>query len=329
MNVYKYMTSEGGIRFLSSWSLRITPPEDFNDPFELRPQVDQMFTEDFLEAQFQEVVPQMVISELTVQLTPNLGQVLNQQEINDMVTCLVMPTDADKQAQLSKKLICKIPEFSHSKLVQLETQLKLQWPVLMRQAREMAATHLPRINSLVKHGFTEQLPAMLGVLCLSRNSNQPLMWAHYADSHRGMMLEFNSEHPAFNRKRSASDEFGYLRPVSYSTVRPAITMQALDGDRIFQDFALTKADPWSYEEEIRLIWPLRFADKTVETSSGSIELFSCPSSAVVSVTLGCKASEKTLDEVRQILWSQSNTAHIVVRRAQLDETAFALNYYDV
>lgn len=329
MNAYKYMTSEGGIRFLSSWSLRITPPEDFNDPFELRPQVDRMFTEGFVDAQFQEVVPQMVISELVVQLTPNLGRFLNQQDINDMVTCIVMPTDANKQAQLSKKLLRKMPGFSHSNFLQLEKQLKSQWPVLVQQAREMVATHLPKINSLVKHGFTEQLPAMLGVLCLSRNSNQPLMWAHYADSHRGVMLEFDSEHPAFNRKRSASDEFGFLRSVSYSTVRPAITMQALDGDRVFEDFALTKADPWSYEEEIRLIWPLRFADNIVETSSGPIGLLSCPSSAVVSVTLGCKASEKTLDKVQQVLWSQPNTEHIAVRRAQLDETAFTLNYYDV
>lgn len=327
MNAYKYMTSEGGIRFLSSWSLRITPTEDFNDPFELRPQVEGVFSENYLYEQFQEAAPQMAIDDLTAQLLPILGRFLNQKDIADMVACILIPTDENKQ--VLKNLTRKIPNPSRSIFMRLKNQLKSQWPALMQQARDMAATHLPKINSIVKHGFTEQLPSMLGVLCLSRNSNQPLMWAHYAESHRGLMLEFDSAHPAFNRKRSAGDDFGFLRPVLYSKDRPEITMQTLDSDSVFDIFALTKAIHWSYEEEIRLIWPLKLADKTVETPLGSIELLSCPNSAVVSVTLGCKASEKTLDEVRQALQSQPNTAHIVVRKAQLDKNAFVLNYCDI
>lgn len=329
MSAYKYMTGEGGIRFLCSWSLRITPPADFNDPFELRPQVKRVFTEEYVDVQFQDAAPRMAITEMTEQLTPALGAILTQQEITDMVTCMLTPPDANTQARVLKNLERKIPGFSRVSFAQLQKQLKSQWPTLMQQARELAATHLPRINSIVKHGFTEKLPAMLGVLCLSQNSNQPLMWAHYAESHRGLMLEFDTVHPTFNRKRSAGDEFGRLRPVSYSKVRPEMTMQTLDGEKAFEVFALTKADQWSYEEEIRLIWPLKFADKTVEAPSGPIGLLSCPSSAVVSVTLGCKASEQTLNEVRQALRSQPDTAHISVRRAQLDETAFELNYYDI
>lgn len=329
MSAYKYMTGEGGIRFLCSWRLRITPPADFNDPFELRPPVGRVFTEEYVDAQFQDAAPQMAIADLTEQLTRNLGPMLTQQEITDMVTCMITPPDANTQTRVLMNLERKIPGFSRANFIQLQEQLKSQWPALLQQARELAATHLPRINSIVKHGFTEQLPAMLGVLCLSENSNQPLMWAHYADSHKGLMFEFDTTHPTFNRKRSACDELGYLRPVSYSKVRPEMSMQTLDRDNVFEIFALTKADQWSYEEEIRLIWPLKFADKTVETPSGPIGLLSCPSSAVVSVTLGCKASEQTLKEVRQALRSQPETAHIAVRRAQLDETAFQLNYYEL
>lgn len=143
------------------------------------------------------------------------------------------------------------------------------------------------------------------------------------------MFEFDTAHRTFNRQRSPGDEFGRLQPVSYSKIRPEITMQTLDADNAFEVFALTKADQWSYEEEIRLIWPLKFADKTVDTPSGPIGLLLCPSSAVVSVTLGCKASEQTLNEVREALQSQPGTAHIAVRRAQLDATAFELNYYEI
>ena len=106
-------------------------------------------------------------------------------------------------------------------------------------------------------------------------------------------------------------------------------MQTLEGEKAFEVLALTKADQWSHEEEIRLIWPLKFADETVETPSGPIGLLSCPSSAVSSVTLGCKASEQTLIEVRRALRSQPDTAHIAVHKAQLDENAFKLNYYEI
>ena len=106
-------------------------------------------------------------------------------------------------------------------------------------------------------------------------------------------------------------------------------MRILGGDDAFEVFALTKASQWGYEEEVRLIWPLMFADTTVETPSGPIGLLSFPSSSVVSVTLGCKASEQTLNEVRRVLRSRSDTAHIAVRQAQLDETAFELNYYGI
>lgn len=329
VSAYKYMTSEGGIRFLRSWCLRITPPADFNDPFELRPQIQQVFTEEYLDVQFQAAVPQMAITELTEQLTPTLGAILTQEEITDMVTYMVTPPDANTHSRVLENLERKIPRFSRATFAQLQQQVKSQWPTLMQQARELAATHLPRINSIVKHELTEELSAKLGVLCFSRNANQPLMWAHYADSHKGLMFEFDTAHPTFNRKRSADDDFGCLRPVSYSKVRPEMTMPSLDGDNAFEIFALTKADQWSYEEEIRLIWPLKFSDKTVDTPLGPIGLLSCPSSAVLSVTLGCKASERTLNEVRQALRSQPDTAHITVRKAQLDETAFELNYYDI
>jgi len=326
MSAYKYMTSEGCTRFLRSWNLRITPPADFNDPFELRPPVERVFTEDYVDEQFREAAPQMAITDLTEQLTPTLGAVLTKQEITDMVTCMVTPPDATTQARVLQNLERKIPRFSRANFVQIQKQLQAQWPSLMQQARDLASTQLPKINSLVKQGITEKLPAMLGVLCLSRNSNQPLMWAHYADSHRGLMVEFDDAHPTFNRKRSTDDDFGYLRPISYSKLRPELTMQTFDGDNAFEVFALTKADQWKYEEESRLIWPLKFADEIVETPSGPISLLSCPPSAVVSVTLGCKASEETLNGVRDALRNRADTAHIGIRKARLDDVAFELIY---
>lgn len=329
MNAYKYLTAEGGLRFLRNWTLRITPPAEFNDPFELRPQMEQVFTADYIDKQFQNTALGIAITEIATQIKPVFGGVLTEQEIIDVVTCMIQPTDSDIQAEMLKKVESKFPGFSRAEFSQVQEQMKSLLPIVMQQARLSTVSMLPQFNSILRDGLVEQLPAMLGVLCLSLNSNQPLMWAHYGDSHKGLMFEFDTKHPTFNRKRSLVDDFGYLRPVSYSTLRPEMTMQSFDGDNVFELFALTKAEQWRYEEEIRLIWPLKLADASVDTPAGSIQLLSCPSAAVRSVTLGCKASMDTLDRVRDALRNQPSTAHIVIRKASLDKSAFVLNYGDI
>jgi hypothetical protein len=167
---------------------------------------------------------------------------------------------------------------------------------------------------------------MLGVLCLSRNGNQPLMWAHYADSHRGVMVEFDELASCFSRRRTAEDDLGYLRSVVYSGTRPSLSMEVLDGDKAFEVFALTKSEHWRYEEEVRLIWPLKEADKTLETTTGLLALIACPPEAIRSVTLGCKADDETLRRVREALLQNPAASHIEVRQARLDDTAFDLTY---
>lgn len=323
------MAVEGGLRFLRDWSLRITPPADFNDPFELRPSIESVFTEEHIDEQIENEATQMAITNIVEMLTSTFGAILTKQDIADMATCIVMPSSSDIETGVVDILQQKIPEFSRVNFAKCKKQFQSQWVASMQLARESAISRLPEFNLSVKRGFTEQFPSMLGVLCLSRSPNQPLMWAHYADSHKGMVIEFDTTHPTFNRKRSDVDDFGFLRPVTYSKARPEITMQALDASDSFDLFALTKADPWSYEEEIRLIWPLTLADESVETPVGTIGLLSCPSSAVVSVTLGCKANDHLANEVREALRAQTGTSHIVLRRARLHETSFELDYHDV
>lgn len=329
ISAYKYVTAEGGLRFLRGWSLRLTPPAEFNDPFELRPPTSQVFTENYVDLLFRNVAPQMAIDDLTEQLTTSLGTRLSPKEIADIATFIITPSDAHSQYQMLKSLGRKNPGLSLTKLVQIQKQVQAQWPAMMEMARETAALVLPKFNSMVKQGFTEILPELLGVLCLSRNANQPLMWAHYADSHRGMMMEFDTAHPTFNRKRSTDDDFGYLRAVSYTQTRPEMTMAVLDGESAFEVFALTKADQWNYEEEVRLLLPLHLADLQVETPVGKITLLKCPSSAVASITLGCKSSEQSLHEVQQALQDHPDTAHITIRKAELDIRDFKFNYRTV
>lgn len=88
-----------------------------------------------------------------------------------------------------------------------------------------------------------------GVSCFTEKFDDPLMWAHYAERHRGFCLEFNTDFDPFLHK---------LRQVNYSKVVPYISPVSLvcwsDKDQLEFLLAMitTKADCWSYEREWRL-----------------------------------------------------------------------------
>ena len=61
---------------------------------------------------------------------------------------------------------------------------------------------------------------LLGVFCLSQNSDSFLMWSHYADSHKGFIIGFDSEHEFFQKPRRDVNypEIGFQHPVEYSSI---------------------------------------------------------------------------------------------------------------
>ncbi len=74
-----------------------------------------------------------------------------------------------------------------------------------------------------------------------------LMWSHYADGHRGVCMIFSTAHDL--------DTFINALPVTYQQTLPVIEYsQKLGGEFVRKAF-LTKAKPWKYEDERRIICP--------------------------------------------------------------------------
>src|SRR5271163_983822 len=93
-----------------------------------------------------------------------------------------------------------------------------------------------------------------GMLCLTENNNDILMWSHYGDGHRGVCLEFEY--------RLGKDFFGEALPIRYLSAFPLLSFtETFSGSATRNDFLLefgncmflTKACQWSYEREWRLI----------------------------------------------------------------------------
>lgn len=108
---------------------------------------------------------------------------------------------------------------------------------------------LARLKQELESGrYVGDLHSRIGVLSLSRNPLNILMWSHYADHHRGFIVELLMETSAPGHLL----DFVLPFQVTYSDERPSVTWGGrFDLERYF----LTKAIQWSYEDEERVLTP--------------------------------------------------------------------------
>jgi hypothetical protein len=82
----------------------------------------------------------------------------------------------------------------------------------------------------------DQLSGNRGLVCFASAWNNPVLWAHYSDKHRGMCLGFDVKEEVAKR-------------ITYSQQR--IPWKDVDLEFV-QDILWTKFSGWSYEDEVRV-----------------------------------------------------------------------------
>lgn len=138
----------------------------------------------------------------------------------------------------------------------------------------------------------------IGVLSLTRNPLNPLMWAHYGGNHTGGVvaidtIEAGLECADLNIITASKGN------VIYTTLRPSVDGDHLpyhdelnsEYDRLMLErLFLYKSMHWSYEEEIRVA---RRIDYTPQVRHEDFEI---PASAIKSVYLGAKYLPALVDD---------------------------------
>jgi hypothetical protein len=201
---------------------------------------------------------------------------------------------------------------------ELKAYMEMQLPSIQKSLEGMTAQMMP----LFQDTMARKLEELLGVLCLSESSRSLLMWAHYADSHRGFVVQFDETSPFFDRRVSDKDELRHLRRVTYSSERPSLTLSELEDVSVF----LVKSIEWEYEVEWRMIMPLADASHVLGTGPEAIHLYSFPASAVTSVILGCRMSEAKRSEIQSLLAESSQYAHVRCISAEIDNVSYMLRF---
>jgi hypothetical protein len=113
------------------------------------------------------------------------------------------------------------------------------------------------------------------------------MWAHYARSFAGFVIGLRTDNNFF---RSNTNAFTLL-PVNYASLRPlaefdpAIAIE--ENGWLTRAVFFTKASPWAYESEWRMVRPL------IEAEDKNLHLFSFPGIQASEWVEGTGASPRT------------------------------------
>ncbi len=244
--IYKYTSLNTAIRILKSGQISLNNPKNFNDPN------DCSFIEDPTDAKQAEqlVVDYFVCKTLTTLNETKKGT----SKFKEPEELLLI----QKQFEVEKQRLEKEPFFRSN-------------PVLHRTIQKVISKVEPLNNiiNVAKSYFNEEIERLVEIAketalisCFSKRNDSILMWAHYANSHRGICLEY---------KRP---ELSSFRDVVYSSNRPFfkvynatahwVALEILGKKETEEELKrytndivdpfFVKSTDWQYEEEVRCLF---------------------------------------------------------------------------
>ena len=158
-------------------------------------------------------------------------------------------------------------------------QLKRATPTLVEQL----TPKLPEVSIEAQNEYLDHISNTYGLLCLSERADSILMWGHYGDKYRGLVIGFDASHTVFKGPKG-------LRPVKYVRERVLLDASWKQGglaEKAFTDAIIfSKNLDWRYEQELRQFFLLAGLSRR-DLGNGTVGLFfPNPSQAIRSVTLG-------------------------------------------
>src|SRR5437773_2275646 len=181
-----------------------------------------------------------------------------------------------------------------------------------RKRREMERRYQKRIEKEMLEPYNMEVVAAkaqasiihhmnnrAGVLSLTGKPMNLLMWAHYAASHSGMMLEFDADAPSFKA-------LGKVWKMCYAKDR--ITCDCTQPPADLAWF-LGKSEEWIYEDEYRIIRDFRFCEP-IQKGDSIINLAPLGREAIKSIYMGVNMTENYRKRVLQAINGRSEERRV-------------------
>lgn len=176
-----------------------------------------------------------------------------------------------------------------------------------------------RRNPQQLKNFIEKLSRELGdkinqdhrLYCLTPKNNNPLMWSHYADKHKGVCLQFDTH----------TESIARAFKVSYQKKLPlCIILEHADGAATRA--LLTKSDVWKYEKEFRLIARDARVKQLPNIPVATDGFMPIGDRALVGIIIGCQCDDA--DEIIGMVRRHQPT--VMVRKAKRQPHRYGLDF---
>lgn len=176
MGLYKYVTAER-IDILQNELIRFTQPTGLNDPFDMRIVADELLSE---------------------QTWASFDKDLETIALNDLIEYII--TEAFKRSELENAHLKQYPHIRDEIMRRLQPpDRKILVPEALRR-KEINNTKVAAKRFLNNQGM--DVAVKFGVLSLTETPDNLLMWSHYATSHKGFVLELDTDHKVFSQPKS-------------------------------------------------------------------------------------------------------------------------------
>jgi hypothetical protein len=141
-----------------------------------------------------------------------------------------------------------------------------------------------------------------GILCFCRVRDDILMWAQYADKHRGLCFEFDGSANCLF--------FGDAQPVEYEDYTPIPLGE--NNNRQMTRIILTKSKHWSYEREYRIVRPAKAGTR-----------LHYPVELLTGIIFGCMMPRDVRELVKQ--WAKEGDCRVAFFEARPKAAEFGLD----
>lgn len=200
----------------------------------------------------------------------------------------------------------------------VDSNLVIGWDAIGLFATDDGSTEIRPIELQGTNNFLKEVYVnsfyQVGIFCVSARGNCLQMWAHYADNHKGICLEFNAE--------LLIKSLGLMRKVHYNETPNSIhyRFENMTEKEIMALFC-SKQKEWELEKEYRFIKRGSDMEKQME--------YTFQKEALKAVYFGLKCSEENMKLYMQTC-KENGFAHVKFYKMTLaDDMTYDMGYCKV
>lgn len=280
---YKYSTSETALLILENRKLRYSSPVFFNDPFDVQTTLDYGFT----------------LLDLNEALQKELDRLTESEE---------EPPGIPGNPWYEKLLQVRQAKRGRSKSAQIQIELlrEIHKQSLTRDHEKRREIRIKEVNA-----WWRNVVKATTVFCVAEEKDNLLMWAHYANDHRGVVLEFECLSELDNPLCAARKVKYVEKPPVFGELDEYVKcytgqIPPLEHDTLYYDLMLSKSRHWAYEKEWRVfIPPYDMENPTIprEANGNEIlfELVRLYPQELSAVYFGCRIDPKDRKKIEECL----------------------------